>query len=141
MAESKLARPIELWKQQPAIVCPLQYLCIHYANFQLHSDTRSCCRQSIHAFTSRYDSTLLGHTIFTLKVSLLHGIHTYTHTYTHTHQINKDNDTLHAPSSIPVTIIRKATANTRINSIIVELSNWTTSVDTCFHSQYNKACQ
>ena len=27
-----------------------------------YSDIRSCCRQSLHAFTSRYDSTLLGRT-------------------------------------------------------------------------------
>ena len=32
-----------------------------------------CCCQSVHAFTSRYDSTLFGHAFFTLKV-FLHDI-------------------------------------------------------------------
>ena len=31
-----------------------------YAKPWPHSDIRSCCHQSLHAFTSRYDSTLLG---------------------------------------------------------------------------------
>ena len=34
----------------------------------MHSDIRSCCRQSAHVFTSRYDSTLLGRAFFTPKV-------------------------------------------------------------------------
>ena len=39
----------------------------------LYSDVRSCCCQSVHAFTSMYDSTLLGCTIFTQK-AFLHEI-------------------------------------------------------------------
>ena len=31
------------------------------------SDIRSCCRQSAHVFTSRYDSTLLGRAFFYTK--------------------------------------------------------------------------
>ena len=42
-------------------------LCIQYAKPWLHFDIRSCCRQSLHALTSRYDSTLLGHVFFYAK--------------------------------------------------------------------------
>ena len=45
-------------------MCLVQYLCIQYAKPWLHCDIRSFCRQSLHAFTFRYDPTLLGHTIF-----------------------------------------------------------------------------
>ena len=48
-----------------------------------YSDIRSCCYQSVYAFTSRYDSILLGSTFLHRKV-LLHKIH-HTHTHTHTH--------------------------------------------------------
>ena len=50
-----------------AIMCPVEYLCIQYAKPWLHSDIRSCCHRSLHAFTFRYDSTSLGHTIFYTK--------------------------------------------------------------------------
>ena len=45
-------------------------LCIQYAKPWPHSDIRSCCHLSLHAFTSRYDFTLLGHVFFMLKVYL-----------------------------------------------------------------------
>ena len=67
MAESKLAGPIKLCRQQLAIMC-LVCACVQYARPWPHSDIRSCCRQSAHVFTSRYDSTLLGHAFFTPKV-------------------------------------------------------------------------
>ena len=35
---------------------------IQYANLWPHSGIRSCYHQSLHAFTSGYDRTLLGHT-------------------------------------------------------------------------------
>ena len=41
-----------------------------------YSDIRSCCCQYVHAFISRYDSTLLGCAVFTLKV-FLHEITVY----------------------------------------------------------------
>ena len=63
----KLASPIKLYKQQLAIMCPGS-ICVQYTKPRLHSDIRSCCRQSTHVFTSRYDSTLLGHAFFTTKV-------------------------------------------------------------------------
>ena len=59
-------------------MCPVQYLCIQYAKPWLHSDIRSCCCRSLHAFTSGYNSTLLGHStsLFTLKV-FLHEMNFY----------------------------------------------------------------
>ena len=39
------------------------YICIQYAKPWPYSDIRSC-RQSLHAFIFRYDSTLLGRAIF-----------------------------------------------------------------------------
>ena len=51
-------------------MCPIQYLCIQYAKPWPHCDIRTCCHRCLHAFTFRYDSTLLGHIIFTLKVFL-----------------------------------------------------------------------
>ena len=41
-----------------------------------HSDIKSCCHQSAHVFTFRYDSTLLGRAFFTPKV-FLHEIIVY----------------------------------------------------------------
>ena len=37
---------------------------------EVNADIRACCHQSVHAFTSRYDFTLLGHTFCTPKVFL-----------------------------------------------------------------------
>ena len=51
-------------------------LCIQYAKPWLHSDIRSCCHRSLHAFTFRYDSTLLGYTIFYTE-GVLHEILLY----------------------------------------------------------------
>ena len=69
MAESKLAGPIKLCKQQLAtrVQCSA---CVQYAKPWLHSDIRSCCCQSAHVFASRYDSTLLQCAFFTPKVFL-----------------------------------------------------------------------
>ena len=68
MAESKLAGPIKLCRQQLAIMCLVYSACVQYARPWPHSDIRSCCRQSAHVFNSRYDSTLLGRAFFTPKV-------------------------------------------------------------------------
>ena len=43
---------------------------VQYAKPWPYSDTIACCRQYVHVFTSRYDSTLLGCTFFTLNVFL-----------------------------------------------------------------------
>ena len=48
----------------------------HLATFLSGTDIKSCCRQSAHVFTSRYDSSLLGHAFFTPKV-FLHEIYKY----------------------------------------------------------------
>ena len=53
MGESKLASPIKD-SSYLAIVCPVQYLCVQYAKHWLHFDIRSCCCQSVYAFTSSY---------------------------------------------------------------------------------------
>ena len=72
MAESKLAGPIKLCKQCMAsynvfsVVLVFSMLSLGW----LHSDIRSCCRQSAHVFTSRYDSALLGCAFFIPKVFL-----------------------------------------------------------------------
>ena len=60
MADSKLAGPIKLYKQQLAIMFPGS-VCVQYAKPWPHSGIRSCCHQSTNVFTSSYDSTLLGH--------------------------------------------------------------------------------
>ena len=44
--------------------------CIQYSKPWLHSDIRSSCHWSLHTFTFRYNSTLLGHAIF--KPSTMH---------------------------------------------------------------------
>ena len=50
-------------------MCPGS-VCVQYAKPWLHSDIKSCCRQSAYVFTSMYDSTLLGRMFFTPKVFL-----------------------------------------------------------------------
>ena len=45
------------------IMCPVQYLYIQYIKPCPHSDMRSCCLRSFHAFTSKDDSVLLGNPI------------------------------------------------------------------------------
>ena len=47
-------------------------MCIQYAKPWPFSDIKSYFHQYLHAFTSRYDSTLLGRIFFTPKCS--HGI-------------------------------------------------------------------
>ena len=39
-------------------------ICIQYAKPWPYCDVRSCCHRSLHAFTFKYDFTLLGHAIF-----------------------------------------------------------------------------
>ena len=39
-------------------------LCVHYAKPWPDSDIIPCCHRSVHAFTARYDSTLLGHVFY-----------------------------------------------------------------------------
>ena len=56
------------------------FSCVQYVKPWPHSDIRSCCHQSAHVFTSRYDSTLLGRIFFTPKV-FLDEIYIYVHTY------------------------------------------------------------
>ena len=51
-------------------------LCIQYAKPWPHSNIRSCCRQSLHTFTFRYDSTLLG-CVFFYAECVLHEISWY----------------------------------------------------------------
>ena len=70
MAVSKLASPIKFWKQWLASynVSSVVLMCSVCLAPWLYSDIRSCCRQSIHAFTSKYDSTLLGYTFYTKGV-------------------------------------------------------------------------
>ena len=53
-------------------MCPMQCLGVQYAK-PWHSDIRSCCHQSVHALTYRYDSTLLDCTFATPK-TFLHEI-------------------------------------------------------------------
>ena len=68
MADSKLASPNELCKQQLAMMCLVYNVCVQYATpwpysdirSWPYSDIRSCCRQYTHVFTCRYDSTLFG---------------------------------------------------------------------------------
>ena len=51
-----------------------------YAKHWPHCDIRSCCHQSLYAFTSRYDSTLLGR-IFLYQKAFLHEIFIYHSVY------------------------------------------------------------
>ena len=51
-----------------------------YAKAWPHSDIISCSHRSLHAFTSKFDSTLLGYAFFTLQVILHEYIYTYIHT-------------------------------------------------------------
>ena len=44
------------------------YLCVQYAKPWPYSDIRFCYHQSIHAFTSRYDSTYLAAPFYTKGV-------------------------------------------------------------------------
>ena len=67
MAESKLVK-LNIENNSYSVYSII--LCIQYAKPCSHSDIRSCCRQSLHTFTSRYDSTLLGRIFFTPKVFL-----------------------------------------------------------------------
>ena len=67
MAESKL---VELNFENNSYSVYSIILCTQCAKPWPHSDIRSFCRQSPHAFTSRYDSTLLGHIFFIPKVFL-----------------------------------------------------------------------
>ena len=67
MAESKL---VKFYFENNSYTVYSKILCIHYAKPWPHSDIRSCCYLSLHAFTSRYDSTLLGLVFFTTKVFL-----------------------------------------------------------------------
>ena len=53
--------------------------CVQYAKPWPHSDIKSCYRQSAHVFTSRYDSTLLGHAFFTPKVFCMRYIYVCTY--------------------------------------------------------------
>ena len=74
MAESKLASPIKLrkeWLASYCIMCPV--MCSVYLAPQPYCDIRCCCCQSVNAFTSRSDSTLLSYTFLTLNV-FLHNI-------------------------------------------------------------------
>ena len=48
-------------------VSSVWYLCVQYVKPLLHFDIRPCCHQSVHAFTSWYDSPLFDCTFFTLK--------------------------------------------------------------------------
>ena len=47
---------------------------VQYTKPWPYSNIISCCHQSVHAFTFRYNSTLLGHSIFPPKV-LLHEMY------------------------------------------------------------------
>ena len=60
----------ETIRSQLAIMCPAQYSGVQYAKPWPYFDIRYCCFQSVHSFTSRYDSTFFGCTFFTLKVFL-----------------------------------------------------------------------
>ena len=70
MAESKLVQLNLENSSYVAIMCPVSYSSIQYAKAWPHSDITSCCCRSLHAFTSRLDSTLFGCAFFTLKVFL-----------------------------------------------------------------------
>ena len=68
----KMTRSVADISVEPIIGTPLVYCstCVQYAKPWPYFDIRSCCRQSVRVFTSRYDSTLLGHAFFTPKVFL-----------------------------------------------------------------------
>ena len=72
MAESKLVQ-LNIENSSPVY--------IQYAMPWLHCDIRSCCRKSLHAFTSRYYSTFLDCIIFTPNV-FLHEIDSFKTTAT-----------------------------------------------------------
>ena len=62
------------------IMYTVKYLCIQYAKPWPHSDIRSCCRQSLLTFTSRYDSTLLGCIFINQRCSCMRLVCTYCQT-------------------------------------------------------------
>ena len=68
MAESKL---VQLnFENNGYSVYSIIFMYSVYAKPWPHSDIRSCCCQFLYAFTSRYDSTLLGLVFYTAKVFL-----------------------------------------------------------------------
>ena len=54
-------------------MCPVWYLCTQYVKPWPYTDIRSCCHRSLHAFTFRHDSTVLGRATFYTE-SVLHEI-------------------------------------------------------------------
>ena len=65
MAESKL---VQLnFANNSYSVYSIIFICIQYAKPWPHFGIRSCCHQSLHAFTFRYDTTLLGRVFFYTK--------------------------------------------------------------------------
>ena len=76
---------------QPGWVFLIFYnmICVQYAKLWLHSDIRSFGRQSVNAFTSRYDSTLLSHTFLHQKcfcmdiITFVRLIHIFSELLTH----------------------------------------------------------
>ena len=80
MGESKLAIPIKLWKTVASYNVSSVVLMCQYMPSLGHILIQSCCHHSVGVFTSRYDSTLLGHA-FSLHQRCFAWDDTYSHAY------------------------------------------------------------